>query len=146
MLIIGLGNPDRGDDAAGILVAGGLAERGIDAIQHCGGVLNLIEMWEEHRGVIVVDAVFSGAAAGTAHVWDARIAKLPTHVFRSSTHNFDLTDVIELARALDRLPEMLTIFGIEAAQFVPGTRPSPQVLTAVARVVEHIASHVKELS
>jgi hydrogenase maturation protease len=141
MLIIGLGNPDRGDDAAGILVARRLAERGIETVQHRGGTLDLIGIWETVGCAVVVDAVLSGAAPGTLHIWDALFPELGNDVFRSSTHAIGLADAVHLAQALDRLPEKLTIYGIEAAQFVPGTLPSSQVLAAVERAVEHIASH-----
>lgn len=74
MLIIGLGNPDRGDDVAGILVARGLAERGIETVQHRGGTLDLIEIWDAASCAVVVDAVLSSAAPpGTVHIWDALI-------------------------------------------------------------------------
>jgi hydrogenase maturation protease len=142
MLIIGLGNPDRGDDAAGILVAGRLAERGIETVQHRGGTLDLIEIWGTADRVVVVDAVLSGAAPGTLHIWDALIYELRSDVFRSSTHGFGLADAVHLARALDRLPKKLTIYGIEAEQFVVGTPPSPQVLAGVECALEHIASHL----
>jgi hydrogenase maturation protease len=142
MLIIGLGNPDRGDDAAGILVARRLAERGIETVQHRGGTLDLIEIWDRVPCAVAVDAVLSGADPGTLHIWDALTSELRNDVFRSSTHAFELTDAVHLARALDRLPEKLTIYGIEAAQFVPGTPPSSQVLAGVEYAVEHIASHL----
>jgi hypothetical protein len=70
-LIIGLGNPDRGDDAAGLLVAESLRERGAEAIVHTGGTLDLIEIWAETERVIVVDAVLSGGAPGTVRTWNA---------------------------------------------------------------------------
>jgi hydrogenase maturation protease len=142
MLIIGLGNPERGDDAAGMLVACRLAERGIETLQHRGCTLDLIEIWATVDCVVVVDAVLSGAAPGTLHIWDAPTPELRNDVFRSSTHAFGLADAVHLARALDRLPKRLTIYGIEAEQFVAGTPPSRQVLAAVECAIEHIASHL----
>ena len=145
MLVIGLGNPDRGDDIAGILVARALAEGGVNAIQHCGGTLDLIEIWEQAAEVIVVDAVFSGAVPGTLHVWNAQTTTLRRDFIGSSTHGFGLADTIELARTLDRLPELI-VYGIEAAQFIANTPPSPQILAGVERAIDHIASHVRKLS
>jgi len=142
MLIIGLGNPDRGDDAAGLLVARRLVERGIEAVEHVGGALDLIEILHTADCALIVDAVVSGAAPGTLHMWDAGTADLRSDVLGSSTHALGLADAIELARSLDRLPKELTIYGIEAAHFVAGTPPSPQVLAGVERTVEHIASHL----
>jgi len=78
-------------------------------------------------------------------MWDARTAELRNDVFRSSTHAFGRADAIELARALDRLPEKLSIYGIEAAHFVVGTPPSVQVLAGVERAVQHIASNLSAI-
>jgi hypothetical protein len=59
-------------------------------------------------------------------------------VFRSSTHGFGLADATELSRTLNHLPRVLTIYGIEAAQFLPGSRPSRAVLAGVNLAVEKI--------
>jgi hydrogenase maturation protease len=89
-----------------------------------------------------VDAVVSGARAGTLHIWDGCHARLRNEVFCSSTHAFGLADAIELARVLDRLPNKLTVYGIEATQFATGMPPSRPVLAGVKQAVEHIASHL----
>lgn len=138
MLIIGLGNPDRGDDAAGILVVRRLRERHIDAIEHAGPTLNLLDLWSANDQVIVVDAVVSGAAPGFVHVWDPSKAALNNSVLRSSTHEFGLADTIELARALDRLPCWMRIYGVAAKRFETGTQPSQEIVSAAERVAEEI--------
>ena len=106
MLIIGLGNPDRGDDAAGILVARRLRECGIDAVEHTSTTLDLLDVWAASDRVIVADAVISRAAAGSIQVWDPWKLPLENAIFRASTHEFSLADTIELARALNRLPHL----------------------------------------
>ena len=142
MLIIGIGNPDCGDDAAGILVARRLAERGVEAVQHPSGTLDLIDLWDTAENVVIADAVVSGVARGEVQVWDVCTTSLRNGVFRSCTHEFGLAEAVELARALNRLPKTLIIYGIEAANFVPGTRPCSRVLAGVDRVVTEIYSRV----
>jgi hydrogenase maturation protease len=138
MLIIGLGNPDRGDDAAGILVARRLRESGLNAVEHIGATLNLLDTWAASDRVIVADAVVSGATPGSIQVWDPREMSLKAIVFRASTHEFSLADTIELARALNWLPSWMRIYAIEAVQFETGTQPSDVVMSAVERVAEQI--------
>ena len=138
MLIIGIGNPDRGDDAAGILVGRRLKEQGIDALEFGGTALDLIDLWESATRTVVIDAMLSGGAPGEVRVWDTPIMAFPKGSFCCSTHSIDLAAIIELARVLDRLPKKLTIYGIAAAQFTPGTPPSPEVLTAVKSVADQI--------
>jgi hydrogenase maturation protease len=142
MPIIGLGNSHGGDDAAGILVARGVASRGIESMEQEGSPLDLIEMWQATDSVIVIDAVSSGCNPGTIHIWDVSVADLSKDVFRSSTHAFGLAEIVRLARTLDRLPKRLTIYGIEAARFEAGAPPSPAVLEAVERVIDQIVSRV----
>lgn len=138
MLVVGLGNPDRGDDAAGVLVARRLRERGIDAIEHTGATLNLLDVWAASDRVIVVDAVISGATAGSIQVWDPWKASLTGSIFRTSTHEFGLADTVELARTLDRLPAWMRIYGIEATRFEGGMEPSEEVISGVKRVADKI--------
>jgi len=138
MLIIGLGNPDRGDDAVGILVARRLRERGLNAVEHTTATLNLLDIWVPSDRVIVVDAVVSGATPGTFQIWDPWRDSLKSTVFRASTHEFSLADTIELARTLERLPSWMRIYGIEARQFQAGTQPSEVVVLAATRVADEI--------
>ncbi len=140
MLIIGIGNTDRGDDAAGILVARRLIEKGISAIEHQGDPMDLIEIWRTAECAILADAVRTGASPGTLHIWDARECGLRSNAFRPSTHAFGLADAIELARTLERLPQPFAVYGIEAAQFWAGAPPSTPVLAGVEKAVAAIAS------
>lgn len=139
MLIIGLGNLQRGDDAAGLMVVQRLRERGIPAIAHAGNMLDLIEIWKNSDSAIVIDAVCTGAAPGTVHIWDPATTSLLKELFRSSTHEFGLADAVELARTLNCLPQRLTIFGIEGQQFEPGGPPLSEVLTGIHKAAEMIA-------
>ncbi|MFZ0590117.1 MAG: hydrogenase maturation protease [Bryobacteraceae bacterium] len=138
MLVVGLGNPDRGDDAAGILVVRRLRERGIDAIEHSGATLNLLDVWNASDRVILIDAVVSGGAAGSVRVWDPWKVSLKGSIFRASTHEFGLADTVELARTLDWLPQWMRIYGIEATRFDAGMQPSEEIVPAIERVAEEI--------
>lgn len=144
-LIIGCGNADRGDDAAGLLVARRLRAMGVEAQEQSGEALALIESWRETNerpDVILVDAVVTGAAPGAVIVWDARQAPVVGDYFRCSTHAFGVAGAIELARILDLLPPSLLIYGIEAGQFGIGSEPSAEVLRAIEEVAGRIAVEV----
>ena len=58
-------------------------------------------------------------------------------------HTFSLADVIELARALDRLPVRLAGYGIEGAAFEIGTGLSPAVEAAVEAVTSRLLAELK---
>lgn len=141
-LIIGCGNADRGDDAAGLLVARRLRSLGIEAQERSGGGLDLLESWSDAESAIIVDAVISGARVGAISVWDARTAPVARDVFRASTHAFGVVEAVELGRALGKLPPALRIYGIEAGQFEPGAPPSRDVLAAVEELARRIAEEL----
>ena len=138
-LVIGCGNTDRGDDGAGILVARRLRELGLNAVEHSGDGLALLDLWNPDDEVILVDATVSGKKPGTVSIWDPIRQPLAAETFRCSTHAFGPWEAIELARALDRLPRRIDIYGIEAVNFEPGAEPGCEVLAAVERVVDSIA-------
>jgi hydrogenase maturation protease len=70
MRIICCGNPDRGDDGVGALVAERLRKSGVEAELRSGEALDLIESWGGSHNVVVVDAVETGASLGTVWLWD----------------------------------------------------------------------------
>lgn len=135
-LVIGVGNPSRGDDAAGLEVARRL--RRVEARQHLGASYELMDLWEEADDVIVVDAARSGAAVGTVHRYDARHQALPVGALATSTHSVGVAETVELARSLGRLPAGLVIYGIEIGDVSTGVGLSPAVEASVKRMVEEI--------
>lgn len=138
VLVLGIGNPDRGDDGAGVWVAERLAERGAPARVCRRDGFTLIESWKGRRRVIVVDATVSGAAPGTISCIDALHKDLPSEAFPVSTHGYGLAEAIAMARTLDRLPAELTVYGIEAASFAVGSPLSLPVQQACAELTERL--------
>jgi hydrogenase maturation protease len=135
--VIGVGNSFRGDDGAGPAVAHGLLDEICARVRaYEGEPVGLIEEWTGAGEVIVVDAVSSGAPAGTIHRLDPLAEPIPAALSRGSTHAFGLAETIELARAIDRLPRRLTVYGIEGERFAAGRELSPAVAAAV-QAVEH---------
>jgi len=141
-LMIGCGNTDRSDDGAGILVARRLRALGLNAIEHSGDGLALIELWHGFDDVILVDAMLSGAEPGSVRTWDPVSQPVCSENWRSSSHAFGPAEAIELARVIGRLPERIQIYGIEGAKFEPGVAPSGDVLEAVDRVHRRIADQL----
>jgi hydrogenase maturation protease len=105
--VIGVGNELRGDDAAGLAVVRRLRERfapGVRVIESDGDGPHLIDAWQACDVVVLIDAVQSGAVAGTVHRFDASSAPVPSQPFHYSSHALNVADGIELARALRKLP------------------------------------------
>jgi len=147
VLIIGLGNPDRGDDAAGRAVAARLkmsVPRDMRVIECGGEATALLARLGEADEVILIDAAISGAAPGTVERFEAHEAPLPAARFGMSTHGFGLAEAIELARALGQLPRRCVVYAIEGRSFALGDPLSPDVEAAVGTVVARILGAVCE--
>jgi hydrogenase maturation protease len=136
ILIIGLGNDYRGDDAAGRIVARRLATAGgnVRVLEESGEGASLIEAWKGANFVILIDAVHSGRAPGTIHRFDTAIQHVPGSFFHYSTHAFSVAEAVELARALDQLPSRLIVYGIEGKNFDSREGLSPEVAAAATEV------------
>ena len=147
-MVIGVGNPYRGDDAAGLAAAERLQSRvpdGVSVLPCEQEPTRIIDAWKDARAAVIVDAVQSGADPGTLHRIDASRERVPAHVFRSSTHAFSVAEAIELARALGRLPKSIVVYGVEGATFAAGVGLTPQVETAVDGVVEAVLEDLERL-
>ncbi len=100
--------------------------------------MDLIEEWTGSDDVIVIDAVSSGAEPGTVHRLEAHKGRLPSELFRGSTHALGVAEAVELARALERLPARLTVIGIEGDSFDAGRGLTQAVEAAAALVTEEL--------
>ena len=141
VLIIGVGNAYRGDDGAGVAVArllSGQVQPGMKVIEETGEGTALAEAWRGAGFVIVVDAIRSGAPAGTIRRFDAGKEKIPGEIFGQSTHTFGVAGAIELARTLEELPPRLLLYGIEGQSFAPSQKLSEPVEKAVAAVAAEV--------
>ena len=141
VVVIGVGNPYRRDDGAGLVVAQRLRQEApghVTVIEQEGESTALLEVWKNARAVVLIDAVFSGAAAGTIHRLDAQAEAIPQELFRYSTHAVSVAEAIELARALGQLPPKLVVYGIEGKDFGAGLGLSPEVEDRVAELAERV--------
>lgn len=145
-LVIGLGNPDRGDDGVGRQVVRVLASDGTPArVVELDDPAEALALWAPADTVVVADAVRSGAAPGTVRVVDVTGSPLATGSWASGgTHALGLAAVVELARALGRMPRRLVVVGVEAARLDHGERMSPAVRAAVPTAVRAVRAQLAE--
>ncbi len=144
--MIGVGNPDRGDDAAGRFVARRLYERASESlfVRECSGEATaLMDAWTGFDEVVLVDACRGAGAPGSVHRLEAdqleRLASFQRHR-HESTHSFGVSAAIGLARALGSLPPRLVVYAIEAADFRDAGGLSPEVRPAVEETVALLAA------
>jgi hydrogenase maturation protease len=147
LAVIGIGNPQRGDDAAGPLAARLLREQlpsDIEVIVHDGEVSSLLAQMDGYAAVYLIDACMAGAAAGAVHRFDLNTTTLPADQFAVSTHGLGLAQAIELARVLGQLPSHCILYGIEALGFAVGAMPSAPVAVAIAEVAARVRDEISD--
>jgi hydrogenase maturation protease len=138
ILIIGVGNEYRSDDAVGLIVARRLRRLSLEnvkVIEESGEGADLLESWEGADMVIIIDAASSGAKPGTIHRIDARAQQVPRGLFHYSTHAFSVGEAVELARVMGRLPPHIFVYGIEGAKFEEGIALSGAIEDSVDAIV-----------
>jgi hydrogenase maturation protease len=143
LTVLGVGSP-FGDDcvgwsAAALLAASPLVANGADQIDvrilDRPGSLLLAE-FSQSMGVIVIDALISGAVPGTI----LRLGADGVRAARSlvSSHDLGVAQAVGLARSLGSLPERFVFFGIETDRQHTGTGLSPAVSAALPQLVEQV--------
>jgi hydrogenase maturation protease len=144
VLVLGVGCADRGDDGVGCAVARQVAALGLPGVRVVAEAqpLDLLDDGTAADLLVVVDAVRTGRAPGTVLVREIGCGALPDWAGAPSTHAIGLDAVVELARALGRMPRRLVLVGVEAAGFQTGEPLSPGVLDAVTAAAEMIAGLV----
>jgi hydrogenase maturation protease len=109
--------------------------------------LDLLEVWEGTDLAVVVDAIRSGAPAGTVTLsWLDAQGSAPIRVARAdraSTHGLGVADVYTLACELGSAPRRVAIVGIEGGDFSNGeglSAPVEQAVSRAAGLVVELAS------
>ncbi len=153
IVIIGLGQTLRGDDAAG-LEAVRLWERTypttathpqvrVEYAESPG--LTLLSLLEGADEALLVDAVQSNAPPGSIHL--LREADLPAFLQgASSAHGWSIAETLAIGRraVIVDLPEQVSLLGIELAQTEMGAGLSPAVQQALPEVALTIERHIHD--
>ncbi|MGH9841802.1 MAG: hydrogenase maturation protease [Blastocatellia bacterium] len=159
IIIAGMGNVLRGDDAFGIRVVQALAasNRVPDGVQvyeaGIAGIPLVQELMNGFDALIVIDAVERGAEPGTLFVLEPATPSPhemePGRVHQSmvDAHYADPSKVLLLARALNICPPKVLIVGCQPA-FVEDAveRMHPAVERAVPLAVERTLSLIESLN
>lgn len=145
IVVVGVGNPDRGDDAAGRLVARclrGAVPKHVVVCEHPGEGAGLLELLEGADEAYLVDAWKCGPEPGAIRRIDLVRDPLPEAQPGTSTHGFGLVEALELGRTLGSLPRRCLVYAIAGSRFEMGTPPSPQVADAVTAAARQILAEL----
>lgn len=139
LMVVGCGNRMAGDDRAGLEVLHRLEVQAdgdciLRALPQSG--VELLELFREADVMLFIDAVESGAPAGSLHILSLPSAEVKPRALQSITgHGWGLQEALDLAKALGRRIPKTFLLGIELASALPGAPTSPGVNRAIDRVV-----------
>ncbi|HEV7206937.1 MAG TPA: hydrogenase maturation protease [Jatrophihabitans sp.] len=138
--VIGIGNEFRHDDGVGPAVIAELqrlALADVTLVATDGEPTRLLDAWEGVELAVVIDAV-PGAEPGRVHRLDGDAAAPGG----GGTHGLGLADALRLAEVLDRAPQRLVLYAVEAADVEVGPGLSAEVGRAVPVVARAVLSEL----
>lgn len=155
VVIAGIGNAYRHDDAVGLVV--GLGANCFEGVRDIGPILDPLELlgrWDGAGLAIVIDAIRSGESPGSIRVvelTDEDLSSAPeparalggtdgdgVQARATSSHGIDLAEVLHLARLMRTAPRRVVLVGIEGTDFSQGVGLSESVGAAVPEAVREI--------
>lgn len=142
--LIGVGSPFGGDlvgwKAIEALERSGLHRRflpGAVETSCCNSPVSvLLEHMEGARAVILIDAMSTGAAAGT--VRKILPEELSVDAASISTHAIGVPESLALAGAIGILPGTVIVYGIEVGHSGPDSEPQAELQLALPRLLHDI--------
>ncbi|OLZ69015.1 hydrogenase maturation protease [Streptomyces sp. IMTB 2501] len=149
VVVVGVGNPLRGDDGAGPEVVEALRGRVPDdtvLVVSDGEPARMLDLWRGADTVVVVEALHTRSArAGELHTLTPDEAGGHARG-TASTHAFGLGECLALAEALDQLPPRLVVHAVEVADVELGAGLSEAVRTALPELIDRAATSVRQAS
>jgi len=149
-LIVGLGNPILGDDGVGWRVAEAVKARlddpDVEVLCLSLGGLALMEHLAGYRRAIIIDAMSSGAPAGTLLRMTAREMDEISVQHTASVHDLSLSAALALGRELGlNLPGEIQMLGVEARpEFEFGETLSAAVTAAIPAAASAVEAWLYE--
>lgn len=145
-VIIGLGNPLRGDDGVGVRVAQVLAMKdlpsGVEVVDGGTQGLGIVHLMEGHQRAVLVDAAEIGEAPGQFIRFTLEEAHPTGEDEHLSVHGAGLRDALLLAEALKTLPDKVIIFGVQPANLTWEDSLSSEVEAALPALVEAVMAEI----
>ena len=152
VLVIGVGNELRHDDAAGLEVvrrARALPSRmpAITFREYEGEPLGLLEAWQGAGALILADAIHGAGPVGAIHRFDASSQPVGARMEgSSSTHAVSVAEAIELGRELGRLPDRVVVYGVTGGRFDAGAGLSPELSASLDPLARRVLEEARELA
>ncbi len=147
LLILGIGNYLMGDEGVGVQTALALQKLPIadtiDVVDGGTGGFHLLEFFEVHKKVILIDATLDDNEPGTIRLIKPRFAKdFPRAM---STHDIGLRDMVNALQLMDKMPDIyLFVVSIESIQ-QQGIELTEAIEKAIPVLIEKVIELANQL-
>ncbi|MDF1500118.1 MAG: hydrogenase maturation protease [Anaerolineales bacterium] len=152
VLVLGLGNPLRGDDGVGCAVVEALANspdlpEGLELIDGGASGVKMLSMIDGYEHVIIVDAADLESPPGKWTQCTAEeLFECADRRRQSSTlHEAGLVEALEIGRQLARLPEDIRIYLIQAERIDGHLGLSHSVCKSIEAICTSILAEVTSI-
>ena len=140
--VIAVGNDLYGDDGVGHAVIEILEQMpemsNVEIIDGATDALGLIDHFEDEAHIIFVDAAQMGEEPGTVKVFSKDEVRLKIKMDHLTVHGISLAETFDIAKAVDKLPEKITIIGIEPKNIGISEKLSDIVKQSIPNVISQI--------
>jgi hydrogenase maturation protease len=143
-LILGIGNYLMGDEGVGVHTALQLQELDlpdyVEVVDGGTGGFHLLEYFENHEHVILIDATLGGDQPGQIRLIKPRFAKdFPRAM---STHDIGLKDMVSALQWMEKMPDIrLFVVSIESIQ-----QQGIEMTQAIKAVIPDLMQRVLQLA
>jgi len=142
VLVLGLGNPLRGDDGIGPAVIAALRQvelpSKVELLDGGTAGLSLLSAIAGRQRLLVVDAADMGRPAGTVLCLRPGEVSLERVEAPISPHQLGLVETLDLAGQLGLAPHMVQIFAVQPGQIGWGQELSPEVQACLPQIVADV--------
>ncbi len=149
VLVVGVGNVERGDDGVGPFVASRLAGAlppGAAVRVRGDDVLALVDDCADRDALVCVDCAAADSMPGRVHRFDiGRGDMLPRGLGTLSSHGHDLASALALAHALGVLPGQVVVYAVEGEAFDLGRGLTPAVERSASGLADSIRAEITAL-
>ncbi len=144
ILIMGIGNYLMADEGVGVHAAEVLQQmswpENVSVLDGGTGGFHLLEYFERHDQVILIDATLDGRKPGTIRQIKPRFARdFPPAM---STHDIGLKDMVSALQFMDKMPE-INLFVVSIASI---QEQGIQLTTPIQLVMPDLVSQVRNLA
>ncbi len=146
IIVLGVGNILLKDEGVGVHAIHELQREkypaNVSLIDGATAGLDLLPIFQEATILIIVDCVKGGGEPGSLYRFTpTEIKDLPDSL-KTSLHDFNLVDVMNLAKAFGSIPDTIVIIGVEPLEIEWGLEMTAPIQAVFPRLLDVVRNEI----